>query len=151
MGWLSPNSRYLTPERYCQLSLPCNLTNTPPAKEKWSQPMGRTKLRASGHREFLAQATSLHNQGKCKQPYTANHTPNTCVQEQRGRHGGYSLGARWLCVLGFTLMELASSPTWRQERGTGHGHSHSHSNRDESHHPSPHLSSHHLQRPRLST
>lgn len=42
--------------------------------------MGGTKLRALGHREFLAQATSLHNQGKCKQPYSANHTPNTCVQ-----------------------------------------------------------------------
>ena len=100
-------------------SLPGNLTNTPPPKRKWSQPRGGTKLRALGHREFLAQASSLHNQWKSKQPYTAHHTPNTCVQEHRGRHGGYSLGARRPRVLGLTHMATASSPYLKTEKGEG--------------------------------
>lgn len=82
----SLHSRYLTPSRHWQVSQLWNLNNMPPLKMKGSQPMGGNQLRASGHEEFLAKATGLHNQGKCKQSFSANHTPNTCVKEHAGRH-----------------------------------------------------------------
>lgn len=94
----SLNSRYLTPKRHWQLSLLCSGRDTPPNKMKPSWPMGENQLAASGHGQFLAKATSLHNPGKCKQSYTQITLFYTCVEENRGtcfqRVVGLCLGAR---------------------------------------------------------
>lgn len=119
----SLHSRYLTPSRHWQVSQLWNLNNMPPLKMKGSQPMGGNQLRASGHEEFLAKATGLHNQGKCKQSFSANHTPNTCVKEHAGRHRtskDISPEARrpWLLS---TALVAPASPTGLQKIEKGEG------------------------------
>lgn len=84
--------------------------------------MGGNQLRASGHEEFLAKATGLHNQGKCKQSFSANHTPNTCVKEHAGRHRtskDISPEARRPWLLGTALVAPASPDRLAEDREGG--------------------------------
>lgn len=106
---------------------------------KLGRPMEREQPRASGHREFLAKATSLHNQGKCKQSYIGRHTPNICHKEHRRKAQTDTSQGMTCVVFSTTFREPASSPPCpRQRRRKGCGQSHS--KRNDSHLCPLHLS-----------
>lgn len=106
---------------------------------------------------FLAKVPDLHNQGKGKQSYTANHIPKTYIKEHRGRLTQIAASRGPVVPRDSASCALPSwnllRPTigWRQRRGKGH--CHSHSNSADPHSPRLHLWFYlsGLQQPRLST
>lgn len=109
-GWGPLNSRHLRLRGHCQLSLPCNLTNTPLPKEMKS-------ANGEGPSLELSTESSWHKPPayiimKMQTTILSKSHPNTCVQEHRGRHSGYRLGARDGRVsCGVTSELLSLSPT----------------------------------------